>query len=192
MFFKKISLFLFIAVCGNLVSAQKYLSKEVPEISKNWNQNTFTSSKTFQENIAEAPEFSKLAKILKDENLSKMIEAEEMVTIFALNDQAFYKLNKKERDSVTGNKILLSSIIKYLIVPGRIDEHGLVTEAKNHGGKFYLSTVNGENLGVIEKEGKIYLEDSEGRQAAIIATDFYHKNGFFHIIDSFVFPSAKE
>jgi len=192
MFSKKISLLLFIAVCSNFVSAQKYLSKEVPEISKNWNDNTFTSTKTFQENIAEAPEFSKLAKILKNENLSKRIESEEMVTIFALNDEAFSKLNKKERDSVTGNKLLLSSIINYLIVPGRIDQHGLITEAKNHGGKFYLSTLNGENLGVIEKEGKIYLEDSKGRLAAIIATDFYHKNGFFHIIDSFVFPAAKE
>lgn len=192
MFLKNISLLLFIIVCGNLVSAQKYLSKEMSEVSKEWNENTFTSTKSFADNVIKAPEFTILSKILKDSSLEEAIEKSEMVTIFAVSDKAFSKLEKKQKDSLLGNKRLMVSMVKYLIVPGRIDKHGLETEAKNHNGRFNLATLNGQKLGVIEKEGKLYLVDSQGRRAAIIETDFYHKNGFFHIIDGLVFPDSEE
>ena len=192
MFLKNISLLLFIIVSGNLVSAQKYLSKEMPEVSKEWNENTFTSTKSFTDNVLKAPEFTILSKILKDTSLEEAIEKSEMVTIFAVSDKAFSKLEKKEKDSLLGNKRLMVSMVKYLAVPGRIDKHGLETEAKSHNGKFYLATLNGEKLGVIEKDGKLYLVDSQGRRAAIIETDFYHKNGFFHIIDGLIFPDSEK
>ncbi len=192
MFLKKISLLLFIIACGNLVSAQKYLSKEMPEVSKEWHENTFTSTKSFSENIVEAPEFTILSKILKDDPLAEAIKKNEMVTIFAFSDEAFSKMGRKQKDSLLGNQKLMISVVKYLTVPGRIDKHGLETEAKKRDGKFYLATVNGQNLGVIEKEGQLYLVDYQGRMAAITETDFYHKNGFFHIIDGLVFPDSKE
>lgn len=192
MVLKNISLLLFIIVCGNLVSAQKYLSKEMPEISKEWHENTFTSSKSFTENIVEVPEFTILSKILKDDPLAEAIEKNEMVTIFAFSDAAFSKFGKKQKDSLLGNKKLMVSVVKYLTIPGRIDKHGLETEAKKRDGKFYLRTVNGQNLGVIENEGQLFLVGSQGRQAAITETDFYHKDGFFHIVDGLVFPDTKE
>lgn len=188
MFLKNISLLLCFIACGNFVSAQKYLSKEMPEVSKEWNESTFTSTKSFTENIIEAPQFTILSKILKDESLQKAIEKSEMVTIFAISDNAFSKLGKKEKDSLLGNKNRLLSMFKFLAVPGRIDKHGLETEIKNHGGKFYLATLNGQKLGVIEKDGQLYLVDSRGVHAAIIETDFYHKNGFFHIINGVILP----
>ncbi len=191
MVFKNISLLFFIILSFNLASAQKYLSKEMDEVTKQWHENTFTSAKTFSENIAEAPEFTILSKIFKDGSITEAIEKNEMVTIFAVSDEAFSKLDEKQKDSLLGNKALMVSVMKYLIVPGRIDKHGLATEAKKHNGKFYLATLNGENLTVTEKEGQLYLVDSEGRQAAIQDGDFYHKNGFFHIIDGLVFPESK-
>lgn len=191
MLLKNISLVLLLILTVNFVSAQKYLSKEMPEITSQWNENTFNSTKSFAENIQDAPEFTTLGKILKNGFLSEEIEKNEMVTIFAFTNEAFDKLEKKERDSIMGNPKLLVSMVKHLIVPGRIDRHGLVTEAKKHNGTFQLSTLSGENLMVNEKEGKLYLTDAEGRRADIIATDFYHKNGFFHIINGAIFQNAK-
>lgn len=191
MLIKNISIILFIVVCGNVISAQKYLSKEMPEISSEWNENNFTSTKTFTENIQDAPEFKNLSKILKDGFLAEAIEKNEMVTVFALSDAAFNKMEKKVKDSVMGNPQILISMVKHLTVPGRIDKHGLITEAKKHNGTFLLATLTGENLIVNEKEGKLYLTDSEGNRAEIIATDFYHKNGFFHIIDGVIFSDSK-
>ncbi len=188
MFLKKIPLLFFVILCGNLVIAQKYISKEMPEVTNQWNGNTFTSTKTFSENIAEAPEFTILSKILKEESLTGAIEKNEMVTIFAVTDNAFNKMDRKEKDSILGNKKLMVSMIRFLIVPGRIDTHGLKTEAKNHNGKFSLATLHNQNLEVTEREGRIYLTDSEGREAGILEGDFYHKNGFFHIVDGVVLP----
>src|SRR5690606_9300516 len=157
---------------GNLVSAQKYLSKEMPKVSKEWKENTFTSTKSFTENMMEAPQFTILSNIIKDKSLELDIEKSEMITIFAVRDQAISILEKKQKDSLLGNKKLMVSMFKYLAVPGRIDKHGLEAAARKHGGKFYLATLNGQELGVVEEDGKLYLEDSQGRRAAIIETDF--------------------
>ncbi|QAA80752.1 fasciclin domain-containing protein [Aequorivita sp. H23M31] len=192
MILKNISVLFFIILCSNVISAQKYLSKEMAEVSTQWNENKFTSTKTFAENIAEASEFTILTKILKEDPVSEEIKKNEMVTIFTVSDRAFSKMEKKQKDSLLGNKNLMNSMVKYLIVPGRIDKHGLKTEAKKHNGKFYLATLNGQKLGVIEKEDQLFLVDSEGRQAAIIDGDFYFKNGFFHIINNIILPETEE
>ena len=190
--FKKISLILFIALCPVIVSAQKYLSKESPEITKKWNDHTFSSEKTLVQNIAAVPEFSILLKALKDKAVSEALENQEMVTIFAFTDDAFTKMNKKQRDSVVENKKLMASIVKIMTVPGRIDKNGLEMAVKKHDGKALLSTLNGEYLGVTQKDGKLFLIDSKGRMAAITASNFYHKTGLFHIVDGVVFPTSNE
>lgn len=190
MFLKKISLLLFIIACGNLVSAQKYISKEMPVVSKEWHENKFSSTKSFAENISEANEFTIFSKMVLEAPLEDAIKKHEMVTIFAVSDVAFSKFKKKQKDSILGNKALVTSLVQYYTVPGRIDKHGLETEAKKHNGKFFLATLNGEKLQIMEKEGKLYLIDSQGGRSQIIETDFYHKNGFFHIVDGLVFPSS--
>jgi len=192
MFLRNISLFIFVLLFGSAVSAQIYLSKEMPKIEKKWNENTFTSEKSFGDNIKEAQEFTFLSKILEDKALMAALDDHEMVTIFAVSDVAFSKLDEKQRDSLLGDKKLMASMVKYLTVPGRIDRHGLEKEAGKRNGTFFLATLNGENLSVLDNDGQLYLVDSQGRRAAIIKTDFYHKNGLFHIIDGLVFPETNE
>lgn len=192
MFLRNSSLFFFALLFGSAVSAQIYLSKEAPKIEKKWNENTFTSEKSFGDNIKEAQEFTFLSKILADKALTAALDGQEMVTIFAVSDAAFSKLDKKQRDSLLGDKRLMASMVNYLTVPGRIDRHGLEKEAGKRNGTFFLATLNGENLGVFDKDGQLYLVDPQGRRATITKTDFYHKNGLFHIIDGLVFPETKE
>lgn len=189
---KNISTLLIIMVFPTLVSAQKYLSTEMPEITTTWKGETFTSTKSFVDNIKEAPQFTVLSKILEDKSLVQDFNDQEMITVFAITDDAFSKLDKKQRDSILGDKPLISSMVRYLVVPGRIDKHGMEKESKNHNGTAYLKTLNGQDLGVTSVDGHLYVVDPEGRKAAIVASDFYHKNGFFHIIDGLVFPSSKE
>lgn len=189
---KNISLFLFLALCPVIVSAQKYLSKESPEITKDWNEHIFSSTKTLVENIAEVPELSIFSKALEEKSLIEALEKEEMVTVFVFTDESFSKMNKKQRDSIVGNKKLMSSTVQFLTIPGRIDKNGLQVAVKKHDGKADLTTLNGEYLGVTQKDDKLYLIDSEGRLAAITETNFYHQNGLFHIINSLVFPTSKE
>jgi len=188
---KSIFLILFIGFFGTTISAQKYKSTNNSEVSKTLGESNFTSNKTFYENIEEAPDFTVLSKVIKNESLRQKLESPEMVTIFAISDEAFLNLSKKSRDSILGNPLVINSVIKYLTVPGRIDSHSLKNEISKKGGTIFLKTLDGQNLGVREVNGQLQLVDSEDRTATIIATDYYHKNGFFHIIDALIFPEPE-
>lgn len=189
---KNTFLLLFIVCLGTTVSAQKYISTNTAEVSKTLGESTFTSNKTFYENIEEAPDFTILAKILKNEPSRKKLEIKEMVTFFAIADEAFLNLSKKSRDSILGNSKIINSVVKYMAVPGRVDSNTLKNEIAKKGGTIYLKTLEGENLGVRETNGALQLVDSENRTATIIAQDFYHKNGFFHIVNGLIFPPSEE
>lgn len=179
-------------VCfGASVSAQKYISTKNAEVSKVLGETNFTSSKTFFENIEEAPDFTILAKILKNDPLRQKLESQEMVTIFALADESFLNLPKKTRDSILNNNRLVNSIIKYMAVPGRLDSNALKTAVEKNGGTAYLTTVEGQKLGIKEEAGQLILVDGHSNTARIIAQDFYHKNGFFHIVDGIIFPPSE-
>ena len=174
------------------VSAQKYKSTKNAEVTKMLGDSEFTSSKTFYENIEEAPDFMILAKILKNEHLRKKLENQEMVTIFAVADEAFLNLPKKSRDSILGNTPLVNSMIKYLAVPGRLDSNSLKTAVEKNSGKAYLTTIEGHRLEIMENAGQLMLIDEHKNIARVIAPDYYHKNGFFHIIDGLIFPPSEE
>lgn len=176
---------------GTTVSAQKYISTKNAEVSKVLGESNFTSSKTFYENIEEAPDFTILAKVLKSDPLRKKLEGQEMVTIFALADEAFLNLSKKTRDSILGNTKLVGSIIKYLAVPGRLDSNSLKNAVEKNGGTAYLTTVEGQRLGIKQEAGQLILFDNHTNIARIIAPDFYHKNGFFHIVNGMIYPPSE-
>lgn len=188
--FKNLLSLLFLVGFATTVSAQKYISTKSTEVSKTLGESNFSSKKTFYENIEEAPDFTILAKILTNNPIRQTWEREEMVTIFALADEAFTKLPKKSRDSILGNKQLVMSILKYLTVPGRVDSNSLKTAIQKNAGKAYMTTVQGNTLGIKEENGQLFIFDENNNTARIIAPDFYHKNGFFHIIDGVVFPPS--
>lgn len=187
---KNTFLLLLIVCFATTVSAQKYISTNNDEVSKVLGESTFTSSKTFYENLEEAPDFTIMAKLLKNDPLRKTLEAQEMVTIFAIADEAFTNLSKKSRDSVLGNTRLINSVVKYLAVPGRLDSNSLRMAVEKNGGIAYLTTVEGQKLGIKEEAGQLMLFDEDNNTATLIASDFYHKNGFFHIVNGLVFPPA--
>ena len=190
--FKLPILLLFILGLSNYINAQKYLSLEKAEVSKEWQGNVFTSSKTLSENIAAATQFTILTDLLKDSKLQGSLDKNEMVTVFVFTDASFSKLAKKSKDSILGNPLITQKLVKYLSVPGRVDQHSLKMAVTKNGGKAYLATLSGEKLGVKEVDGVFKLVDSANRTATIIASDFYYKKGFFHIIDGLVFPEPKE
>ncbi|MEM0519458.1 fasciclin domain-containing protein [Aequorivita flava] len=186
---RKTFVLLFIICFGTTVSAQKYLSTNSKEISKVLGESNFTSSKTFYENLKDAPDFTILAKILKNDQLRKSLEKPEMVTIFAIADEAFTNLPEKSRDSILNNPRIVNSIVTYLAVPGRLDSNSLKVAVEENGGKAYLITIKGKRLGIKEEQGELMLVDDDNNTATIIAPDFYHKNGFFHIVNGLVFPN---
>jgi hypothetical protein len=44
----------------------------------------------------------------------------------------------------------------------------------------------------MNKRGEIFINDDFGNKAQIMDTDFYHKNGFFHVIEGTASPIKQE
>ncbi len=172
--------------------AQKYTKTDNSEVKKKWNETTFYSSKSFSENIAEVPNLSKLKKDLEFGSSIKVIEDEEMVTIFAMTNNGYEKLQAVQDSifdiSVAANRVAL---INYHVVPGRVDSRSIKKAVKRSDSIVHFSTLQGEKLGVKEENGQLFLVDPLGNTSLILATDFYHKNGFFHLVEGYVIPTME-
>ena len=184
-------LLFFILLINTIGFAQKYTKTDTSELSKNWNETTFYASKSFTENITEIPSFSTLKKNLELGSSTKEIEDQEMVTIFAMTNNAYEKL-QGVNDSVFDivpitNRI---AIIKYHVIPGRVDKRSIKKAIQYKGGIAYFMTLQGVKLGIKEENSQLFLVDSFGNTSVISATDFYHKNGFFHIVEGYVLPTS--
>jgi len=184
---KLIALFLLINWIGN---AQKYSNTDQTVVTKSWNGNSFSSTKSFTENISEVLDFSMLKRVLENKEILKAIEDEEMVTIFVISNKGFEKY-QETKDSIfsSSNVEMLNAIIKFHIIPGRVDSHSINKAIERKGGTIYFATLQGEKIGIKEENGQLLLVDSKENTSIVSATDFYHKNGFFHIVDGIIFPT---
>ncbi len=82
----------------------------------------------------------------------------------------------------------LSNILTYHVVSGKLMASDVANALKSGNGKVDLKALNGQTITAISKDGKIYLEDSQGNMSEIIATDVAGSNGVIHVISSVVMP----
>ena len=186
---KKIVLLVFVFI-GTLSNAQKYSNTKQNVVEKQWNESTFTSEKTFFENIENASELSYISGLLKDEDFRITLETNEMITIFAPVDRSLMNFPVQKRDSILNynNGSIMKSMLKFHIIPGRIDSHVIEKALEVNDGLVYYATLSGEKLGVKKINGDLVLFDSMNNIAVIRETDFYHSKGLFHIVEGMVFP----
>lgn len=163
-------------------SAQKYTNTKTQITTKEWKGLTFSSEKSIFRNIENTDEFSKAAPLFKD----GIIAEDAMLTAFVMVNSSFDKLDEEQEESLFADTS--KSFITYHLVPGRVDSHALVRAVANGNGTAFYDTILGQRLGVREVAGKLVLFDELGNTANVIATDYYHKNGFFHIIDGLLLP----
>ncbi|GHC62796.1 fasciclin domain-containing protein [Ulvibacter litoralis] len=192
MHLKNIVTLVLLSVVFSTATAQKYASKSDSEVTTKWNETTFSSKKTISDNIKGIPSFSILNEILKDKAITNLLASEEMVTVFLPTDEAFEALPNKHKKELLGNSKRLSKLIQFVAIPGRLDYNSLITAIEKNRGTAYFSTLAGERVGARMKDGSVILYDGERNIATVTAFDFYHKNGFFHIMNGLVFPVRPE
>ncbi|MFK5983228.1 MAG: fasciclin domain-containing protein [Flavobacteriaceae bacterium] len=187
---KSIKILILTILVGTTGIAQKYINKENTNVVKEWKGISFSSTKTIFENIENSADFSMLKTALKNKEILDALKSEEMVTVFAITNNGFEKYKEKQ-DSIfsSSNAENLKAILKYHFIPGRVDSHSIKKSIERNGGTIYYATLQGEKLGIKEENGQLMLVDSKGNTSLILATDFYHKNGFFHITEGIVFPT---
>ena len=148
------------------------------------------SAQTIVDAAVSNKDFSTLVTALKAADLVGALSGEGPFTVFAPNNEAFAKID----DETLGNLLkpenvkTLSNILTYHVVSGKLMASDVADALKSGYGKAKLTALNGQNITAKSKDGKIYLEDSQGNMSEIIATDVAGSNGVIHVISSVVMP----
>ena len=87
------------------------------------------------------------------------------------------------------NKATLTKILTYHVVAGKLSAASIAANAKAHGGKATLTTVQGEPITIMKgPSGGWVIQDAKGGKAKITIADVNQSNGVIHVIDSVLMP----
>jgi uncharacterized surface protein with fasciclin (FAS1) repeats len=147
-------------------------------------------SQTIVEAAVSNKDFSTLVTALKAADLVGALSGEGPFTVFAPNNDAFAKIDAETLGNLLKpeNVKALTNILTYHVVSGKLMASDVASALKSGYGKAKLTALNGQTLTARSKDGKIFLEDTQGNMSQIIATDVAGTNGVIHVISSVVMP----
>ena len=148
------------------------------------------SAQTIVDAAVSNKDFSTLVNALKAADLVSALSGEGPFTVFAPNNEAFSKIDTETLGNLLKpeNVKALSNILTYHVVSGKLMASDVANALKSGYGKTKLTALNGQTITAKSKDGKIYLEDTQGNMSEIIATDVTGSNGVIHVISSVVMP----
>lgn len=139
------------------------------------------SHKTAKSDIVDtaiaAGSFKTLATALTKADLVETLKGDGPFTVFAPTDEAFAKLPKDKLEAILADKELLTSILTYHVVAGKV-------AAKEVMKLESATTVQGSSV-AISIDGGVKVND-----ANVIKTDIMTSNGIIHVIDTVLVPSS--
>lgn len=111
-------------------------------------------------------------------------------TVFAPTNEAFEMLPKGTVESLLKpeNKAKLQKILTYHVVKANALGPAIMKMVKDDGGKHVITTVSGDKLVAMVKDGKIVLHDEKGDTATVTIADVKQSNGVIHVIDHVLLP----
>ena len=150
-------------------------------------------TKNIVENAVESPIHTTLVAAVKAAGLVETLSGKGPFTVFAPTNDAFAKLPAGTVDTLVmpENKAMLTSILTYHVVAGRMDSKAIAKAIKKGKGKATFKTVNGGMLTASMQNGGVMLTDGKGGTAMVTTADVYQSNGVIHVIDTVVMPGDK-
>jgi uncharacterized surface protein with fasciclin (FAS1) repeats len=129
-----------------------------------------------------SPDHTTLVSALKQADLVDVLANPGPFTVFAPTNEAFNKLPKGTLDDLmkTEKKADLQNILQYHVTTSSL-------KADYFKDGQTIGMVNGDNVTVSVKDGKITLNNS-----AVIVASVQASNGMVHIIDGVLLPPAKK
>lgn len=148
------------------------------------------ATKNIIENAVNSKDHTTLVAAVKAAGLVETLQGDGPFTVFAPTDAAFEKLPAGTVNMLVmpENKEMLTKILTYHVVPGRISAKDLSMWITKNGGKYMAKTVQGEELSFWMKNNMMYVSDAKGNSAKITIADVNQSNGVIHVIDTVLMP----
>jgi uncharacterized surface protein with fasciclin (FAS1) repeats len=122
-----------------------------------------------------AGSFQTLVAAVKQAGLVDTLKGPGPFTVFAPTDEAFAKIPKEQLDALLKDKVMLTKVLTYHVVPGKV----MAKDVK--AGK--VPTVEGASL-TVATQGGVSVD-----QAKVIKTDIVADNGVIHVVDRVLMPN---
>lgn len=148
------------------------------------------STRTIVQNAANSKDHTTLVAAVKAAGLVDTLSGKGPFTVFAPTNEAFAKLPAGTVDTLVKpeNKAMLTKILTYHVVPGRITAQQIAAMASRHHGTATLKTVEGENLRFMKHGASWWVMDVKGDKARITIPNVMQSNGVIHVIDTVLMP----
>jgi uncharacterized surface protein with fasciclin (FAS1) repeats len=149
-------------------------------------------SKNIVQNAVNSKDHTTLVAAVKAADLVETLQTPGPFTVFAPTNAAFDMLPKGTVETLLkpANKTMLTTILTYHVVAGKLDAKELARLIKEGNGKAQLKTVAGGTLWATMKGNKLMLTDEKGGMATVTIKNVYQSNGVIHVIDHVVLPRS--
>ena len=147
-------------------------------------------NKNIIENAVNSADHTTLVAAVKAAGLVETLQGAGPFTVFAPTNAAFQKLPAGTVDTLLKpeNKMLLTKVLTYHVVAGRLSSIDLKKQIKMGKGTTMLKTVSGGTLWAMMDGNDIVLKDEKGATSKVTQANVFQSNGVIHVIDSVVQP----
>jgi len=148
-------------------------------------------TKDIVDNAVNSKDHTTLVAAVKAAGLVETLKGAGPFTVFAPTNAAFDKLPAGTVETVLKpeNKEMLTKILTYHVVAGKMDAKTIAKAIKAGNGKAELTTVSGGKLWASMQGSKLILTDEKGGTAAVTIANVMQKNGVIHVIDTVLMPN---
>jgi uncharacterized surface protein with fasciclin (FAS1) repeats len=147
-------------------------------------------NRTIVDNAVNSADHTTLVAAVQAAGLVETLQGPGPFTVFAPNNRAFEALPAGTVESLLEpeNKPMLTAVLTYHVVPGRLTSAELKERAMAMGGSYAVTTVNGEDLTFRVDRDTLFVADADGDLARVTIPDVIQSNGVIHGIDTVLLP----
>jgi len=148
-------------------------------------------TKDIIDNAVNSADHTTLVAAVKAAGLVDTLKSAGPFTVFAPTNEAFAKLPAGTVDTLVKpeNKAMLTKILTYHVVAGRLSTGDIMKLIKAGNGKAELKTVEGGSLWAMLHGGKIVLQDEKGGTSTITIANVFQSNGVIQVVDTVLMPN---
>ena len=148
------------------------------------------ASKDIIDNAVNSKDHTTLVAAVKAAGLVDTLKGPGPFTVFAPTNAAFAALPPGTVDTLLKpeNKGMLTGILTYHVVAGKMDAAALSKAVMDGKGKAMLKTVSGGTLTAMAANGGVTITDEKGGTAKVTIADVYQSNGVIHVVDKVLLP----
>ena len=148
------------------------------------------AEKNIVENAVNSKDHTTLVAAVKAAGLVETLSGPGPFTVFAPVNAAFEALPAGTVDTLLKpeSKDMLTHVLTYHVVAGKMSGADLMMKAKEMGGKVNLETVSGDTLTAELNSDKLVIFDEAGNAAMVTIADVNQSNGVIHVVDKVLMP----